>query len=814
MVDLKLIEKRGGTEEKLRAKFTADQPDEKIRQLIDMNAYRIDEGIQRNLNDARIWYAIDQAFDAANRQITFTLVDGLLAGGMSSEQVLDSMKTMGLTSRLTNMLVPSCDASGNASCDKSGKPVMKLDLPTFFHIFIPLVSAYTKIRWAKLWGDRDIYPLYKYEPVAMTMKNRLRGEIITSRIQRMVQEMGYRDDERQSILQMLKYGVCLNFPSEDFYQEKRTYLDGGKEKTMITKEGVRFEIPHPSRMFWDLNHRLSTANSDTGVEYAGYWNVMRFREVKNNKRFWNTENVQFRYGSWVETKYNFYRELNPCMLKFPQVQMFGPGTGDQERTKEAFRYTLSHQDEGVTVVPYFQKLIPSEWGLFDHDEPIWMRFIHTGSHTVSHAVPLAYNPLVAYLYDADLGVARPSSLSLELLPFQDHMSNLLTQYLLTVKQSLERVIFWNADIVDQKYVDLINNLGEKKYRGMTFIPYSRREVSWQQQSEKDAFTPVNLHQTENAPLIANAVMQLINVMERMLGYSSQEVGAPATHEQTAEEVQVISANTTTRIQLTDSFIDSAVKARKKLLYEAFMAYSSDEVLSEVADLDDERKAALKDLGFTVEDETSAAGAKSGIKGDKKSLRLDGFASDRDGSNRIVDTKLAATMIQTFQSIFSNPVLAQAAGLQQLMDLFNQILVYSGAPKDFRLRVQPQQPQPSPEEAQKAQAEQLQAVQQQLAQMASQIVDGKMNELAAGLKQNLVDPMKANAQQTAAAIQGLADQQGKEAQLIARLYQIIGMAQQDPNADVRAQEAGFGDQGQGDGLAPQAGGGAVPQMPLG
>lgn len=812
MVDLELLKKRGATPEKLKAKFTAEVLDDKIKQLIDLNAQRIDQGIQRNLNDARIWYAIDQSFDASQRQISYTLVEGLLSKGMSGDEVLEAMKSWGITSRLTNMLVPQCDKSGNAVCDKNGKRLMKLDLPTFFHIFIPLVQAYVKMRWAKLFNDRDIYPLYKYEPISMTMQNRLRCEIITSRIQRMVQDMGYRDDERQSILQMLKYGVCMNFPAEDFYRETQTFLEEGKEKKRTVKEGVRFEIPHPSRMFYDLNHRLSTANTDTGIEYAGFWNVMRYREVKENKAFWNTENVQFRYGSWVESKYNFYREMNPCMLKFPQVQMFGPGTGDLERTKEAFRYTQHHLDEGVVVVSFYQKLIPSEWNLFDYDEPVWMRFVHTGSHTVSHCTPVAYNPLVAYMYDADLGTARPSSLALELLPFQDHLSNLLTQYLLTVKQNLERIVFWNADVVDQKYVDIINNLGEKKYRGTTFIPYSKKELSWQQQSEKDAFTPVNLPKGSSAE-ISSAINQLLGMMERVLGYSAQEVGVPATHEQTAQEVEIISANTSNRLQMTGSFIDSAMKARKKLLYEAMMSYSDDEVFAEVAELDNDKKSALEKLGFKIEDPESR-GAKAGIRGDKKALRVDGFSSDRDGADRIVDTKLAATMIQTFQSIFSNPVLAQAAGLPQLIDLFNQILVYSGAPKDFRLRVQPEPQQPSPGEAQKQQADQLQAVQQQLAQMASQIVDGKLTELAQGLRQNLVEPMQAQAQQTAQALQQLAGEQSQQGQALAKLFQIIGLAQQQQNVGGPYPPAAGGGIPQAPEMAPQPGMPSAPQLPAG
>lgn len=776
MVDLELLKKRGATPEKLKAKFTAEVPSDKIKALIDLNSSRIDEGIRRNLDDARLWYAIDQAYDVSQRQITYTLVEGLLSSGVSGEKALDAMKTWGMANRLTNMLVPMCNKDGTAMCGKDGKPIMKLDLPTFFHIFVPLVQAYTKMRWAKLFTDRDIYPLYKYEPVSMTTQNRLRCEIITSRIQRMVQEMGYREDERQSILQMLKYGTCINFPAEDFFREQQIFLEKGKETTRTVKEGVRFEIPHPSRVFWDLSNRLSSMNTDTGCEYAGFWNVLRFKDVKNNKAFWNTDNIQFKYGSWVDAKYNFYRELFPCALKFPQVGMFTPGSGEDERVKNAYRYTLNHNDEGVTVVSHFTKLIPSEWDLFDYDNPVWMRFIHTGSHTVSHAVPLAYNPLVAYMYDADQGSAHNSSLSLELLPFQDHISNMLTQYILTVKQNLERIVFWNADVVDQKYIDLINNLGEKKYRGVTFIPYSKRELSWQQQSERDAFTPVGLPQGSSME-IASGINQLLQMMERVLGYSPQEVGFPASHEQTAEEVRIVASNTSNRLELTGSFIDAAMKARKKLLYEAFLAYSDDEVLADVAEVDETKKKSLEEMGFKV-DEPESRNAKAGIRGSKDALRVDGFSSDRDGADRIVDSKIAATMIQTFQSIFSNPTLSQAAGLDQLIDLFNQILVYSGAPKDFRLRIQPPQNQPqNPEEAQRAQEEQAAQVQQQLAQMAAQVVDGKIMQLGEELRTNLVEPMQAQAQQTTQALEQLAMRQDQQSQAVMRLFQIIGLAQQ-------------------------------------
>jgi hypothetical protein len=807
MVDIQLLKSKGGSEEELKAKFTAERLDPKVKELIDLNATRIDEGIERNVRDARLWYAIDKSFDVCQRQITYTLVEGLMSKGLSGDEVMRAMDSWGLTKSLSSMVSPLCNSDGTVKCGPDGKPVMKLDLPTFFHIFIPLVQAYTKMRWAKLFGDRDIYPLYKYEPVSMTQQNRLRCEIITSRIQRMAQEMGYREDERQSILQMLKYGVCINFPSEDWFTEKQLFLEDGKEVERVMREGVRFEIPHPSRFYYDLNHRLSTANSDTGMEYAGFWNVIRYRELANSK-LWNTDNVSFRYGSWVESQYKLFRELNPCMLKFPKVDIAAnPGAGDGDRLREAHKYTTNHNDEGVTMVSHFSKVVPKEWNLFDYSHPVWMRFVHVGSHTVAHACPLAYNPLVAYMYDADLGSARPSSLSLELLPFQDHLSNLLTQYLLTVKQNMERVVFWNSDLIDQKHIDVLNNLGEKKLRGVTYIPFSKRELSWQNQSERDAFTTVSLPRGESRE-IASAINNMLSMMERVLGYSPQEVGSPAAHEQTAQEVQIIAANTSNRLELTGSFVDTAIKAKKRLLYEAMMAYSSDEVFADVAEVDEHKKKVISDIGFTVE-EPEARGTKAGIKGDKTNLRVDGFASDREGADRIVDAKIAAVMIQTFQSIFANPTLAQSAGMGQLVDLFNQILVYAGAPKDFRLRVdQSQQPgSPQAEEQQKAQAE---AIQQQLANLAGRIVDGKIVELGEAIKGNIVQPMQEALKQTAEQIASIAARQTDQGEALVKLFKIISSA----NAGNQLSQPVTGGVDAPQGMAPELAVPLPPQVPVG
>src|ERR1051326_6586514 len=69
-------------------------------------------------------------------------------------------------------------------------------------------------------------------------------------------------------------------------------------KDMITKEGVLFANPHPSRVFRDIAYPLSSINSDTGCEYIGFWDVQRWGEIKDNPEYFNRDSVTFTNSLW------------------------------------------------------------------------------------------------------------------------------------------------------------------------------------------------------------------------------------------------------------------------------------------------------------------------------------------------------------------------------------------------------------------------------------------------------------------------------------------------------------------------------------
>src|SRR5574342_349478 len=264
---------------KIENGFAETRP--KIKKLVDLIRDRIRAGIDRNRRDYRLFRALDWARDTSFYQISFTQLRHLLSSKPDDKKVLETVNSWGLT----HLLADEVGLDGKVCCDQqTGKPKKLVNLPVFSNIFVPLVVAYVTIRWAKLFNERDLVPLFKYEPVQFTKENRARCEIITQIVQRQSAEFDYKADLRQHILQMLHYGFCIEFPRECWFHEKQ---EDGAGKVKIVREGLRFNLPHPSRTYYDLYHRLSTLNSNNGCEYAGYWELCRYGEIADHPLYWN-----------------------------------------------------------------------------------------------------------------------------------------------------------------------------------------------------------------------------------------------------------------------------------------------------------------------------------------------------------------------------------------------------------------------------------------------------------------------------------------------------------------------------------------------
>lgn len=771
------------TPEHLKKVFEQDEVDRnktdegaKVQQLIELHSTRIDEGVRRALARARETYAIDLAIDAPHHQISPTLVRGLITKDMGQEELQSIVHQWGLH----EMLTPMRDVRGNMldrfgnpiNKDNAGSPGFKLSIPTFINVLIPLVASYVNIRHAKLAGDRDQYPLLKYDPLRLNHEDIALCRVITSRMQRMATDMGYRKVVNQSILHALKYSACFNFPLESYHMEKQ-HIKGAVK---VVKEGVRWFRPHWTKVFFDTAHPLHTLNSDTGVEYAGYWSLVRYGEVARNKSYWNRDKIGLkRKGTWRGDRlYEYYTNAYPCAMKFPT---FTSGS-ENDREESAFLYTTKdHEDKGVDLTVLFHKLVPKDWGLGDYEYPVWMRFVYAGDRTVIFAEPMGYCPAHVYLYDYDENRDRNSSLALELIPFQDQLSNLLSQYIVTVKKNLINITAVNEDIVDKDFFDRMRNGAENALRGHEFLRYSERSLRKQQGDVATAFQPLPI-QKQDTNQIIGLLQTVINLAERVLGFTSQEVGGQATHQQSATETQIIATNTSVRLAHTASGMDDAIHALKKSIYGAFLNYGSDEVTAQVADLHPKGKESLEKAGFKVEE---GANSTAGVVGTKGALLVEEFSSERDGSNRINESQAAQVMLTLIDRLMV-PQFTQMIGIKPMLTMLQDFANLSGIPGDFVSKIKAEVSAENPEGKTADPA---------LIEQVRQLILSELAPFSDQIAKSIIAPMQQQGQQIAATTQALsqvANAQQQDAAAIQQTQQMLGALAQAFDQFVTAQAA--------------------------
>jgi hypothetical protein len=463
-----------------------------------------------------------------------------------------------------------------------------------------------------------------------------------------------------------------------------------RTRTKVVKEGLRYHMPHPSRMFWDQAHRVSTFNTDTGCEYAGYWRVMRYKDIRDNEAFWNTDKVSIGDTSWWTAAGPFWNSIfSGCTIKPPSTITASLEASSKDReTKMVYDfYTSDYDDASVVITEYFEKLIPKDYGLGDYEYPVWFRFVVAGDDTVIYCAPLPYVPVVAYIYDADELRSQNASLTLEILPFQDQVSNLLTQFILTAKANLSNVTFVDEDVVGKDWVATIRNWGEKLFRVRNFIPFSGRKAMKSQQGIPSAFFSHHFPSMDNTGIL-QAIKVVLDMLERVLVMSSQEVAQAASHELREKEVVNIQSSTSTRLTYTATNVDHAREAFKNQLYCGLMAYGEEDVYAEIANDPLITPAMLEKLGFTyVDDEDGLhvwARKKIQVKLKKTAIAYASFTTQRDGNDRPNDKDAVMQLANAMNGWLSNPILGPAIGPDQAIQLVNQIARMAGFPKEFKL----------------------------------------------------------------------------------------------------------------------------------
>lgn len=730
MVNMSILEERGVTTESIKEKFTAKDPSEKITELRNMMWQRAEDGIRNGLDSGYIWRAVDRAWDAPINSVAPTLLRTLADKDVNQDEVYNIFRKFDLTKYIKTETDPKTD-----------KSYKRVDVPVFIETILPIVKSYVTIRWAKIVNDLDLWPFLEYQPNPSTPRNRLICKILTSRIQVMADQYNYYETQKQAILKMLLYSTALQFIETEWDEEVQgRYTDAVAENGIdierviedrVVKEGLNYYIPHPTHCYWDKSHPVTSLNSNSGSQWAGYWRIKRYGELMETDNLWNTEKVKTG-RNWVNDYSEYFKHLYPCTLSFPAASSDDDTNIQFDNPNSSFYYTSQQQDRGVMVVEHKQKLVPKDWDLGDYEHPVWFRFVFAGDGTVIYGAPLPDTPVVVYADAVDESRVRQSSMATDLLSFQDQMGNLLTQAVLTAKQNLINLTFADNNILSNDDINKIANAGEQNYRHFNLLNYDSFKFRASNLDIKNSVHQVHFVKQEVHSLFT-CLNTMLMLLERTMQISAQEVGSAAEHEQSANEVILIHRSTSNRLKFTTAPVDRAREAWKRMLHSYLMAYGEEDMYAVIPSSVPNLERHVREIGFTVDGEPDDEN-QTLVRGQKSSLPYVSFTSSRGGEDRINDSDTASSFLQFITGVLGVPGVAERLGGDQIVMLFNKILNMMGMPEDFRLKATQGQGQGQGNE------QIMQGVQQMLAQNNEQM----MKQIEEGVAP-IIDVTKSNSE---------------------------------------------------------------------
>ena len=579
----------------------------------------------------------------------------------------------------------------------------------------------------------NLYPFFKYETRSKDGVSKLRSEVMSQYAEIMVDDFAYRHHQTQFTREMLQYGYSVAFPEASWMDETQAEInyinEAGEEddgfieedipngvdeetgdvqtkrirkprlKTRVVKEGVPMMSIHPNRVMYDRRYSLSTINTDTGCEYVGFWDIKKYRDVKNNPDFFNKDNIEFSkvhpsYATGNDNFFSYY--FNQGEVDFPSIgkggvtQSHDPGHND--RASNADIYNQSHEDKSIWFTDIRIKVIPKEVGFGEYAHPVWLRLIVAADDTVVFAEWMPSIPAIYFGHNQADNRMLSLSMTHDIMPFQDQLSNIMSQLLMVMKHNLVRVVAMNTDVLSEDTQKAIEEAfkGEKYYQTPKMLKFSMgKHKQLNLDIQKAVFDIIEPNDHNNYVNEAfRAIVQILSIVERLLVLSPQEQGQPAPREISATEVNSIENSTSAVFNSISDSIDEGRAAWKKLVYESSMAKASDEVQLPASQR--YAKETIEKAGFQViaeEEDMEHAGALQRTKdytiiGSKRSLVHSHVFTSRDGSERPANAQIATTMVQLLGQAV--PIIGlENLGKSRIFEIMNEIFRLLGV-YDLRL----------------------------------------------------------------------------------------------------------------------------------
>jgi hypothetical protein len=646
--------------------------------------------------------------------------------------------------------------------DEKGN-ITGIDLPRFFDVSINLVRSMVTRRLAAQSNKyNNLFPYFKYESRSTSQVGKLRADIMSQRADIMADQFDYRHTDVQAYRDGLMYGHTVDFVrcawERDMHwaEKKKAPEDKSKPEfeAVVTREGLAWVKPHPSRVFCDNAYTLASLNSDSGCEYIGFWDVARFGSIHNNPLYFNRTEVGYNqvYLSLFQTYAQYFSQYYTTITPPAVPATFLDVTAGNDRKNLIGYYSGEQNDTSVVIANYYEKLIPSEWGFGSYPYPVWVRFVVAGWDTIIYAEILPSTPGAVLSYNEkddrqlNLGVGH------ELLAWQDHMTNLVSYLLLALTGDNQKILVLDIDVLSpEQRTEFRKRAHGKKWRSeITVLEISRAKLEELHLKVGDIISLIETKSSTQITLVMEAMLRLMSLMERVMALSPQEQGQPAPREISATETNLIAGTTESVYNFISDALDEFRAAKKKIIYESYMFHGEQNFrVPVIARYSKEviAKAGLQIEDMDEEEATQAFGRYTGtIIGAKGRLEHEFIFTSRDGAERASNTQAAATLGELLKSILPIPAVQESLTKNQLAGIINELSRLSGA-YDLKL------PDDDPKGNQPMSPSAGEQVQQAMQQMASTLEEhSKAIQQIEGVLQHLTATLEQQSQQISTIIQ--------------------------------------------------------------
>lgn len=728
MIDYSILKEFGTTNQRLREVFTA-QPgtvDGDIRAKFEKKIQsRVQQGVDFNLDNYEVYAVSDLAWDGNILTKEILPLTMMAQGRIDMKSFVTQCKASGITEdELRNYC--TCEEKEDGAVE-----FKDVDLSKMVELNVNMVRSMVQRRHAaQVSKYLSQFPFLKYESYDKSYEAQLKSDAMSQRVEIMANQYGYRHQLSQNIRDFLLYPHVVEFPAEAWHVEKqyrKAYGEDGEDlgtESYVVREGVPFVTPHPSRVFWDVSHPLSSINSDTGCDYFGYWEIVKFGDIAKNTAYFNRDSVFFTNAlSGTFADHPSYTSIYyPGQMDWPGSKKGGRDTASRnDRENNTGVYNGDLEDSPVVMTEYRERIIPKDYGIGSYPYPVWVRLVVASENTVVFAEIMPDIPAQYYGYNEKDNRLTNISFAHEVMPWQDQLSRIMTQLNTTMQHSLFKVLGLNIGLMSTENVQSVRNLiNSKQYTSKPLvIEYDTTKLKNLDMS-KETFTLEQASQSANISDLIRTAIELNVFAERTLNLSPQEQGQPSPRVTSATEILEIANTVNTLYNFISKAIDEGLSAKKRYLYNSIVSKSEGDIhLAIIGTYPDE---VIEKAGFNLESDSLGDGRvkQQFISGSPIRLVYDYVFNSREGGDRTSNVKVAEVLTNLLPQILQVPGMIEAMGTDKIYEVLNAIMRNAGAAIEFKLTPREEQAQSEQTGQQRADEETLKSSMQEMIQVLGDI----------------------------------------------------------------------------------------------